>query len=116
MQGNFVTGAGYFFRGLAMLTEPRLRTFVVFPLLANIGIFLLLGGAAWSLVEGMVHATEEALPSWLGFLTWIVAASAKAPMSWARRCTALRIGVIAPAPFGLRAQRLWCVRHFSMAC
>ncbi len=77
MQGNFVTGAGYFFRGLAMLTEPRLRKFVLLPLLANIGLFLLLGGAAWSLVEGLVQATEDALPSWLGFLTWLIA-----PLLW----------------------------------
>lgn len=77
MQGNFVTGAGYFFRGLAMLTEPRLRKFVLLPLLANVGLFLLLGGAAWSLVEGLVQATENALPSWLGFLTWLLA-----PLLW----------------------------------
>lgn len=77
MQGNFITGAGYFFRGLAMLPQPGIWPFVILPLLANIGFFLFLGGAAYGYVTNLVTATEEALPDWLSFITWIVA-----PLLW----------------------------------
>ncbi len=77
MNGNPITGAGYFFRGLSMLTDKRLRAFVILPLLANVGFFLLIGGAAWSFVDGLVQATEAALPDWLSFLTWLIA-----PLLW----------------------------------
>ncbi|MEL0191496.1 MAG: sulfate transporter CysZ [Halieaceae bacterium] len=77
MQGNFITGAGYFFRGLAMLSQPGIWPFVILPLLANIGFFLLLGGAAYAYVTDLVTLTEEALPHWLSFITWIVA-----PLLW----------------------------------
>lgn len=77
MNGNPITGAGYFFRGLSLLTHKRLRAFVILPLLANVGIFLLIGGAAWGFVEGLVQTTEEALPDWLSFLTWLIA-----PLLW----------------------------------
>lgn len=77
MNGNLITGAGYFFRGLAMLTDKRLRAFVILPLVANISLFILLGSVAWSLVDGLVQTTEETLPSWLDFLTWLIA-----PLLW----------------------------------
>ena len=77
MNGNLITGAGYFFRGLAMLTDKRLRAFVILPLIANISLFILFGGLAWSFVDSLVQSAEAALPSWLGFLTWLIA-----PLLW----------------------------------
>ena len=77
MQGNVITGAGYLFRGLAMLSQPGIRSFVILPLLANIGFFLFLGGAAYSYVTDLVATTEQALPDWLSFITWIIA-----PLLW----------------------------------
>ena len=77
MNGNLITGAGYFFRGMAMLTNKRLRAFVILPLVANVSLFILFGSVAWSLVDGLVQTTEETLPSWLGFLTWLIA-----PVLW----------------------------------
>ena len=77
MNGNLITGAGYFFRGLAMLTDKRLRAFVIMPLFANISLFILFGGLAWSFVDSLVQSAEAALPSWLGFLTWLIA-----PLLW----------------------------------
>lgn len=77
MNGNLITGAGYFFRGLGMLTDRRLRAFVILPLIANVSLFILFGAAAWSVVDGLVQATEATLPSWLGFLTWLIA-----PLLW----------------------------------
>ena len=42
MNGNFVTGAGYFLRGLAITFQPGLRRFVVIPLVANVVLFSLI--------------------------------------------------------------------------
>ena len=48
MSGNLFTGAGYFLRGLTMLSEPGLRRFVIVPLVANVMLFSLMG---WLLFE-----------------------------------------------------------------
>lgn len=77
MKGNLVTGAGYFFRGLSMLTQPGIRGFVILPLLANIVLFGLLGSLAYGYVQSIIAATEQALPEWLGFLTWLMV-----PLLW----------------------------------
>ncbi len=77
MQGNFITGAGYFFKGLNMLSQRGIWPFVILPLLANIGFFLFIGGLAYSYVDSIVSVTEEALPDWLHFLTWVIA-----PLLW----------------------------------
>jgi len=77
MKGNVVTGAGYFFRGLSMLTDPGLRAFVIFPLLANILLFGALGFAAYGYFQALVMSIEDTLPDWLSFLTWLIA-----PVLW----------------------------------
>lgn len=77
MKGNLVTGAGYFFRGLSMLTDPGIRMFVILPLLANILLFGLLGSIAFGYIQSTVASAEAALPGWLGFLTWILV-----PLLW----------------------------------
>ena len=77
MKGNIVTGAGYFFRGLSMLTDPGLRAFVILPLLANILLFGALGFAAYGYFQALVMSIEDTLPDWLSFLTWLIA-----PVLW----------------------------------
>ena len=72
MKGNLVTGAGYFFRGLSMLPEKGIRSFVILPLAANIILFGVLGSLAYDYVQSLITSTEEALPDWLGFLTWLL--------------------------------------------
>lgn len=72
MNGNLVTGAGYFFRGLSMLPEKGIRSFVILPLAANIILFGVLGSLAYDYVQSLITSTEEALPDWLGFLTWLL--------------------------------------------
>jgi CysZ protein len=73
MQGNVVTGAGYFFRGLTMLPQPGIRLFVLVPLLANVAVFLTLGSLAWQYASAWQATWVEALPDWLGFLSWLLA-------------------------------------------
>lgn len=77
MRGNVITGAGYFFRGLSMLPEPGIRGFVLIPLAANIILFSLLGSLAYSYIGSFYDDAVAALPSWLSFLSWIIA-----PLIW----------------------------------
>ncbi len=39
MKGNIAHGAGYLTRGARMLSHPKLRLFVIIPLMVNILIF-----------------------------------------------------------------------------
>ena len=77
MKGNLITGVGYFFRGLSMLTDKGIRPFVIFPLLANILLFGMFWAIVWSYFQSLVVATEAALPGWLTFLTWLIT-----PLLW----------------------------------
>jgi CysZ protein len=74
MQGNVVTGAGYFFRGLTMLPKPGVRAFVLIPLLANIGVFLTLGSLAWNYISDLQTEWLSGLPDWLSFVSWLLSA------------------------------------------
>lgn len=72
MISNPVAGAGYFLRGLRLLGKPRVRRFVILPLLINV---LLFGGLLWlasdyfgSLID---HLMPE-LPHWLSWLSWLL--------------------------------------------
>lgn len=73
MRGNVITGARYFFRGLAMLNTPGIRGFVLVPLIANIMLFGLLGSAAYDYLSSVYIETTGSLPQWLDFLNWIIA-------------------------------------------
>jgi CysZ protein len=72
MQGNVITGAGYFFRGLSMLTQPGLKRFVIVPFVTNVVLFAAIGLVAYETVMSMLDATISELPSWLLFLRWII--------------------------------------------
>lgn len=71
-KGNLLHGADYLARGARLLTHPRLRAFVVVPLLINILIFGSLTGVAFSYLGQAVDGWMAALPDWLGFLEWIL--------------------------------------------
>ena len=73
MRGNVITGARYFFRGLAMLNTRGIRGFVLVPLIANIMLFGLLGSAAYDYLSSVYIETTGSLPQWLDFLNWIIA-------------------------------------------
>ncbi|MEQ8514877.1 MAG: sulfate transporter CysZ, partial [Chromatocurvus sp.] len=71
MRGNALHGAGYVMRGARLLTHPRLRTFVLIPLLVNIAIFGSLIGWGYTWLNDTLEQTLAALPDWLRFLEWI---------------------------------------------
>ena len=77
MNGNFVTGAGYFLRGLAMTFQPGLRRFVVIPLIANVVLFSLMGWLLYEVITDFYEAAMLTVPEWLQFLSWIIT-----PLLW----------------------------------
>ncbi|MBS98837.1 MAG: sulfate transporter CysZ [Oceanospirillaceae bacterium] len=68
MSANPFTGAGYFLRGLSMLPQPGLRSFVLIPLLINV---LLFGGAIWLLVEQFDVWIDQLMRAWLPDWGWL---------------------------------------------
>ena len=74
---NTLSGFGYFFRGMGLLTRPGLRRFVVIPLLANIAVFALMAGAIYQALSGLyIDYTSNFIGDW-EFLAWIVT-----PLIW----------------------------------
>ena len=74
---NTLSGFGYFFRGMGLLTRPGLRRFVVIPLLANIAVFALMAGAIYQARSGLyIDYTSNFIGDW-EFLAWIVT-----PLIW----------------------------------
>ncbi len=66
------SGAGYFFQGLKLVTQPGIRRFVIIPLIINI---LLLGGAFATLLthlSGWIDGWLSYLPSWLEWLSYVL--------------------------------------------
>ena len=49
---DLMTGMGYFFKGLKIITRPGLRGFVIIPLVANVAVFLVIAG---SLYLSLIH-------------------------------------------------------------
>lgn len=74
---DLMTGMGYFFKGLKIITRPGLRRFVVIPLVANVAVFGIIAGSLYQLMSGVyVNFTGELTSMW-SFLTWILA-----PLAW----------------------------------
>lgn len=68
MSNNPATGAGYFLRGLSMLPEPGIRSFVLVPLIINT---LLFGGAIWLLVDQFDLWIDRMIHGWLPDWAWL---------------------------------------------
>ena len=68
-RNNPVSGALYFLRGFAIVTRPGIRTYVVVPLLINVGLFAAL---LWFSMSWLVDFARDMLPDWLDFLAWIL--------------------------------------------
>ncbi len=71
-KGSLIEGANYFFDGVKMLGHPRLRWFIIIPLLVNIVVFFGLTTVLIQQYNNMVSAMTDWLPSWLSFLAWIL--------------------------------------------
>ncbi len=72
MKGNAMQGVGYLVDGAKMLTHPKLRPFVIIPLVVNILIFGSLVGFGISFLSSTVDRLLSGLPEWLSFIEWIL--------------------------------------------
>ena len=73
MTNSPITGAAYLLRGLGLITKPRLRRFVVIPLIINTALFagfvyLLFLGTGW--LGDQLEAWLADWLDWLSFLLW----------------------------------------------
>ncbi len=68
--GGF-SGIACLAEGARLLTLPKLRIFILVPLLVNFLLFILATTILVQQFEGAMNAVEGWLPSWLSFLAWI---------------------------------------------
>lgn len=64
-----VSGFGYLFKGLSLLSKPGVKRFVIMPLLINALLFALLIWLAGDYFEELVNYLLSLLPSWLHWLS-----------------------------------------------
>jgi len=62
-------GTRCFMAGFNLIKQPRLRRFVIIPLLINIALF---GLASWLLWHYLSAVVDSMLPSWLSWMAWLV--------------------------------------------
>lgn len=63
-----LSGIGYLLKGVKLLCHPKLRYFVVIPLLINITIF---AGAFWFLFTAIINWIDSYLTGLPAFLSWL---------------------------------------------
>lgn len=71
MKGNPAQGMGYLMQGFKLITLPKLRWFVIIPLILDALVFIALIQWSASLASGWIASLMEWLPAWLGFLDWL---------------------------------------------
>jgi CysZ protein len=72
MKGNIARGASYLPRGARMLGHPKLRPFVLVPLLVNVLIFSSLLWVGFSYISDLMDSMLSNIPGWLDFIRWIL--------------------------------------------
>ena len=68
-RNNLLTGAGYLFQGVRIVMRPRLRRFVIVPVLINIVIFAL---AIYFTAGWVFEWSQGLLPGWLDWLAFVL--------------------------------------------
>ena len=71
---NFITGTRDLFAGFALIKEPRLRLYVIIPLIINTTVFVFLIAGLGSYFSGWVDYLINLLPrwEWLEVLRWLL--------------------------------------------
>jgi CysZ protein len=72
MNNNPLLSASYLFQGFKLLTHPKLRHFVLIPLIINILIFATLLGLSIHWFDELVAWIDHFLPTWLHWLNWLL--------------------------------------------
>lgn len=71
-RGNFFHGASYLIEGLTLLKHPKLRLFVLVPILLNTLLFLVLTIALVQQFTTVLDWFMDWLPGWLDFMAWVI--------------------------------------------
>jgi CysZ protein len=66
---NPVLAAGYFFRGLKLLTDPQLRAFLIIPVLINLVLYSVVLALGYYYVSDLI---DQFIPDWLEWLNWVL--------------------------------------------
>lgn len=74
MSGSIIAGATYLTRGFRLLLHPALRRFVLVPIFVNLLLFIILTTLLIQQFAQLLDFMMIYLPSWLGFLAWIILA------------------------------------------
>ncbi len=64
------SGPGYLFQGLRLLNHPKIRWFVIGPLLINIVLFIGLTALAVEQFGTLLSWLTDKIPEWLSFVAW----------------------------------------------
>lgn len=104
MLRDFITGFGYTGRGLHLITQPRLRRYVILPLAINIALFGAgIAGLAY-LLDGLM---QRYIPHWLSWLEWLLWPLIAIGLAIAVFYTFSLVANLVAAPFtGLLAERI----------
>ncbi len=71
-QNTLANGAGYLIQGVRLITHPKLRAFILVPILINLLIFVAVTAVLIQQFDGALAWLMGLLPSWLSFLAWIL--------------------------------------------
>ena len=69
---NFLTGVGYLFKGLSLISQKGIRPFVLIPLLINVGVFSVAIWLAKSQFAMLMNQLIGWLPGWLSWVQWLL--------------------------------------------
>ena len=69
---NHILASEYFFRGLKMLKHPKIRLFVIVPLIINILLMFSFLFAGIHYAKELIAELISFLPAWLAWLSWLL--------------------------------------------
>lgn len=86
-QNNLASGTVFMSEGIKLLWHPKLRLYILVPLLVNIVLFILLTSAFVGYISGILDSSEGFslnFPSWLAWLEWVLEKLAiiLKPLAW----------------------------------
>ncbi len=71
-KNNPVSGMGYFFKGLSLITRKGVKRYVIIPLLINILLFAVAIAVTGAQLPLLIEWVAGLLPDWLSWLSWLL--------------------------------------------
>ncbi len=72
MVSNPLSGARYLVRGMKLISRPRIRRFVIVPLLINMVLFISIIAYGVNQFDALVAWIMPDIPEWLQWLAWLL--------------------------------------------